>query len=93
MINKYMHLFHRFTSISFWYPNLNVFLLALIYGCQNFFKLNSLKSQIIVFCNDILKRLLNINDIFLNNSCLHFCETVKNLGFTLDTPFPSLYLT
>ena len=52
-----------------------------------FLKLNPLKSQIIVFCNDILKRQLaiNINGNFLNNSCIRFCKTVKNLGFTLDT--------
>ena len=50
-----------------------------------FLKLNPLKSQIIVYCNNILKRLLNINGFILNNSCIRFCETVKNLGFTFDT--------
>ena len=39
----------------------------------------------IVFCNDVLKRHLNINGFFLRNSCRRFCDTVRNLGFTLDT--------
>ena len=50
-----------------------------------FLKLNPLKSQIIVFCNDALKRQLNINGFFLGNSCIRFCDTVRNLGFTLDS--------
>ena len=47
--------------------------------------MNPLKSQIIVFCNDALKRQLNINGFFLGNSCIRFCDTVRNLGFTLDS--------
>ena len=50
-----------------------------------FIKLNSLKSQIMVFCSDALQRQLNINGFFLGNSCLRFCGTVRNLGFTLDS--------
>ena len=48
-------------------------------------KLNPLKSQIIVCCNDALKGQLNINSFFLGNSCIRFCDTVRNLGFTLDS--------
>ena len=50
-----------------------------------FLKLNPLKSQIIVFCNDALQRQLNINDFFLENSCIRFCDTMRNLGFALDS--------
>ena len=50
-----------------------------------FLKLNPLKSQIIVFCNDVLQRQLNTNGFFQGNSCIRFCETVKNLGFALNT--------
>ena len=50
-----------------------------------FLKLNSLKRQIIVFCNDALKRQLNINGFFVGNSCVRFCDTVRNLSFTLDS--------
>ena len=57
----------------------------LIYGCLNFFKLNPLKSQIVLFYDDALKRQLNINGFFLGNSCIRFCDTVRNLGFTLDS--------
>ena len=38
-----------------------------------------------VFCSDALTQLLNINGFFLGNSCMRFCGTVRNLGFTLDS--------
>ena len=34
--------------------------------------------------NDVLKRQLNVNGFFQSNSCIRFCGTVRNLGFTLD---------
>ena len=50
-----------------------------------FLKLNPPKSQIIVFCNDVLKRQLNFNGYFLGNFCIRFCATVRNLSFKLDS--------
>ena len=52
---------------------------------SKFLKLNPLKSQIVVFYDDALKPQLNINGVFLGNSCIRFCDTVRNLGFTLDS--------
>ena len=49
-----------------------------------FLKLNQMKSQSIVFCNDVLKRQISINGFFLGNSCIRFCDSVRYLGFTLD---------
>ena len=50
-----------------------------------FLKLNPLASQIIVFCNDVLERQLNVNGFCVGNSCKRFSDTVTNLGITLDS--------
>ena len=87
MTTKYMHQkFAPTYQYQFLVTKLNcIFASVDLWMSKFFLKLNPLKSQIIVFCNDALKRQLNINGFFLGNSCIRFCDTVRNLGFTLDS--------
>ena len=42
-------------------------------------------TEILIVTDIINMRQLNINGFFLGNSCIRFCDTVRNLGFTLDS--------
>ena len=53
---------------------------------SNFFlKFSCLESQIIVFCPENVTFDVSINGILLENSCIRFCITVKNLVILPDS--------
>ena len=49
-----------------------------------FLKLNTAKSQIIVFSTDNLKKNISLNGTLFNSSGVRFCNTVKNSDVLFD---------
>ena len=58
---------------------------VLLWMNEHFLKLNPSKTEIIVFGSPDVTNKIDIHGTFLNNDCIRFVNSVKNLGFHLDS--------
>ena len=52
---------------------------------ENFLKLNSDKTQIMVVAPEGIQRYILINGTFINGKCIRFVDNAKNLGVYIDS--------
>ena len=52
---------------------------------EHFLKINTDKTEIILFCPPSAKFFPTIQGVFIGNTCVRFSKTVKLLGVILDT--------